>query len=197
MQRDLQRSHLCIPCRPYESTSIENPTRVDTALYVIGKAPGRDEDAQGVSFVGPSGKILGDWLKALRFTGVVDIFLANTVRCRLLSDDDPLRKADIQACRKYMCDDLRQLRASYKKIYILALGGAAVQALDLGSLREATRFQGRPVTITEPITIYRRAKSRRHLKTPAFRITIPRFIRETIKKPVGSLLPMNGSTQQL
>ena len=53
----------------------------DAQLMIIGEAPGKDEDEQGIPFVGRSGKFL---TKILSLLGIdrKELFITNTVKCR-------------------------------------------------------------------------------------------------------------------
>ncbi len=156
LQPDWHRKHLCIPTQAWKP-----PTSAETAILCIAKAPGKDEDAQGKLFVGASAQILDDWLTAMNMQGVVDFFLANTVRCRLCADDDPIKVSESKACQHWLVQDIRLLQARYKKIVLLVLGGAAASAFNLGSIREACRCQGQPLEIKESYKVWRQSKNRR------------------------------------
>lgn len=134
------------------------------ALVIIGKAPGKNETDKGECFVGMAGDYLDAWLKSMNFPDSVSVYLTNTVRCRLVPrDDGPITKEQSEACRSYLAADLRLIQAQHETILLLCLGGHAVQALGLGSIRDATRRQGQVVPITEKITTYRLTKSKRTL----------------------------------
>lgn len=70
-------------------------------LMIVGEAPGKDEDAQGVPFVGRSGKLLDQVM--LEELGVTRerVFIANTVMCRPPGNRDPL-PGEIAACNEWL-----------------------------------------------------------------------------------------------
>lgn len=76
-------------------------------LLFIGEGPGYHEDQQGRPFVGPAGKLLEQLLAAIGLTRQ-DVYIANVVKCRPPGNRDPL-PAEIQACRKYLDQQIRLL----------------------------------------------------------------------------------------
>jgi uracil-DNA glycosylase len=50
-------------------------------VLILGEGPGAEEDEQGLPFVGRSGKLLTDILKAIKFERN-DVYIANIVKCR-------------------------------------------------------------------------------------------------------------------
>ncbi|MBD3241609.1 MAG: uracil-DNA glycosylase, partial [Chitinivibrionales bacterium] len=54
----------------------------DAPLVVIGEAPGAEEDAQGLPFVGNAGRLLTDMLKAIGLDRSTDTFVTNVLKCR-------------------------------------------------------------------------------------------------------------------
>ncbi|MBA7540535.1 hypothetical protein ES705_32834 [subsurface metagenome] len=50
-------------------------------IFIIGEAPGRDEDLQGRPFVGKSGQLLDKILAACGFTRNEHVFISNIIKC--------------------------------------------------------------------------------------------------------------------
>ncbi len=65
-------------------------------LWIIGDAPGADEDAQGVPFSGKAGQLLDKILEAAG-VGQDEVFIANTVLCRPPGNRVPTND-EIAAC---------------------------------------------------------------------------------------------------
>jgi DNA polymerase len=114
----------------------------------VGEAPGADEDAQGLPFVGAAGQLLNRILAASGFKRE-EVYICNILKCRPPGNRTPL--ADEAAnCREYL---ERQL-ALVKPKYIVALGGCAATnllqtTLSLGKLRGRFHdYQGIPVMVT-------------------------------------------------
>jgi len=77
----------------------------DADLMIVGEAPGRREDEQGVPFVGPSGKLLESLLDDIGLHRS-DVYIANVVKCRPAGNRDP-RQEEIDACSDYLRSQLR------------------------------------------------------------------------------------------
>ncbi len=55
---------------------------VDAALMIIGEAPGAEEDAQGLPFVGAAGQLLTELLAGVAIDRKKDVFITNILKCR-------------------------------------------------------------------------------------------------------------------
>lgn len=93
-------------------------------LMLIGEAPGADEDAQGLPFVGRAGQLLTKILESVGIKRPDDIYIANTVKCRPPNNRAPLPKEQA-ACRPYL---EAQIKFVKPKIILLA-GAPAVKAI--------------------------------------------------------------------
>jgi DNA polymerase len=121
---------------------------------IVGEAPGEQEDRQGEPFVGESGKLLDNMLRALGLTrdeGPPErqVFIANTLKCRPPKNRNPV-PAETALCAPFL---ERQIELVQPRI-ILATGRFAAQALlasdePLGKLRgRVHRYRGVPVVVT-------------------------------------------------
>jgi len=70
----------------------------DSGIMLIGEGPGRDEDLQGIPFVGRSGQLLTKMLAAAGIDRDKDIFITNIVKCRPPQNRDPAPE-ETKACR--------------------------------------------------------------------------------------------------
>ena len=105
-------------------------------LMLIGEAPGADEDAQGLPFVGRAGQLLTKILESVNIKRPDDIYIANTVKCRPPNNRAPLPKEQ-EACRGYL---QAQIKLVKPKIILLA-GAPAVKAI-LKSSEPMTKIRG-------------------------------------------------------
>lgn len=110
-------------------------------LLFIGEAPGRDEDIQGVPFVGRAGQLLNKILVAAEIERE-DVYIANIIKCRPPNNRTPLTN-EIEACIPYLG---RQVALIAPKI-ICTLGLPATQTLlgirgSMGSLRGKMYVEG-------------------------------------------------------
>ena len=92
-------------------------------LVFIGEAPGRDEDLQGVPFVGRAGKLLDKMIAAIDFSRE-NVYIANILKCRPPGNRDP-KEDEITACEKYLAKQLELI----DPVLICALGRVAGQNL--------------------------------------------------------------------
>ena len=83
-------------------------------LMLIGEGPGRDEDQQGLPFVGRSGQLLTKMLKAMGFARE-QVFITNIVKCRPPQNRNP-SPDEADACMPYL---LRQIEVIQPKAIVL------------------------------------------------------------------------------
>ena len=96
----------------------------DAEVMFIGEGPGANEDAQGLPFVGRSGKLLDSYLEAVDLDRGKNIFIANIVKCRPPENRDPLPE-ESEACK----DWLRQQFMLLKPKIVVCLGRIAAQQM--------------------------------------------------------------------
>ncbi len=113
-------------------------------LVFVGEAPGRDEDLEGVPFVGKSGQLLTNILKAVAIERGRDAAIINVLKCRPPNNRDPMPE-EAAACRPFL---LRQLELLAPKVLML-LGRTAVTALlpDVAD-QSMTKLRGRVFEVT-------------------------------------------------
>ena len=109
---------------------------------LVGEGPGEQEDQQGEPFVGKSGQLLDNMLRAVALqrgdgTPAQQVYIANAVKCRPPNNRHP-EPDELAACAAFLA---RQVALVQPRI-IVALGRAAVQSL-LGSNEPIGRLRGR------------------------------------------------------
>jgi uracil-DNA glycosylase len=105
-------------------------------LMFVGEAPGRDEDVQGIPFVGRAGQLLTKMIEAIGFTRD-QVYIANVIKCRPPENRNP-EPDEVAACEPFL---FRQVE-TIKPAVIVALGTFAAQAL-LRSQDSISRLRGR------------------------------------------------------
>ncbi len=121
---------------------------------IVGEAPGEQEDREGEPFVGKSGQLLDNMLRAIglsREAGPPEtqVYIANAVKCRPPNNRNPTPQ-ELAACEGFL---VRQVELVQPKV-ILAMGAFAVQSLlrstePIGRLRgKVHRYQGVPLIVT-------------------------------------------------
>jgi uracil-DNA glycosylase len=92
-------------------------------IMFIGEAPGADEDAQGIPFVGRAGQLLTKIVEAMGYRRE-DVYIANIIKCRPPQNRTPLPE-EVTNCLPYV---LSQIELIQPKV-IVALGATALRAL--------------------------------------------------------------------
>jgi len=96
----------------------------DAALMIVGEAPGRDEDRDGLPFVGRSGRLLDTLLADEVGIDRAQVYIANVVKCRPPENRNP-RAEEIAACRPY----LEEQMALVAPTVVVTLGNFATKLL--------------------------------------------------------------------
>jgi uracil-DNA glycosylase len=104
-------------------------------LVFVGEGPGRDEDAQGLPFVGRAGKLLTQMIEAMGLERS-DVYICNVVKCRPPENRLP-EPDEIKTCSPFL---LRQLDTIAPKV-IVCLGACSAQTL-LETNRGISHFRG-------------------------------------------------------
>ncbi|MBQ7114586.1 MAG: uracil-DNA glycosylase [Clostridia bacterium] len=90
-------------------------------IMLIGEGPGRDEDLQGIPFVGAAGKLLDKMLAAIDLDRN-NVYIANIVKCRPPQNRTPLEE-EAEACIGH----LRAQVALVRPAIIVCLGATAAR----------------------------------------------------------------------
>lgn len=96
----------------------------EAQLCFIGEAPGADEDAQGLPFVGRAGQLLDRMIAAMGLSPEKDVYVCNILKCRPPENRRP-EPDEMAACFPYLHEQLSLVRPRV----IVALGNTAVTAL--------------------------------------------------------------------
>jgi DNA polymerase len=96
----------------------------DAALCFVGEAPGADEDAQGLPFVGRAGQLLDKMIAAMGLSPERDVYICNILKCRPPGNRRP-EPEEMATCIPYLHEQL----ALVKPKVIVAMGNTAVAAL--------------------------------------------------------------------
>ena len=147
VQALVEACRLCPLCETRTRTVFSDGTPTARLLFV-GEAPGRDEDLQGVPFVGRAGQLLTKMIGAIQLKRE-DVYIANVLKCRPPDNRTPI-PAEVERCLPY----LEQQIALVKPDLIVALGLSAAQALlgtkaSMGALRgRMFEYRGVPLVAT-------------------------------------------------
>jgi uracil-DNA glycosylase len=105
-------------------------------LLFVGEGPGADEDERGEPFVGRSGQLLTNMIKAMGTTRE-EVYIANIVKCRPPANRAPERE-ESETCSPFL---MRQIAAIKPKV-VVALGATAAKGL-LAMSAPMTQLRGR------------------------------------------------------
>jgi uracil-DNA glycosylase family 4 len=105
-------------------------------LFLVGEAPGGEEDRRGEPFVGPAGQLLDDILRAMKLRRE-DVYLANVVKCRPPENRTPT-PTETSTCAPFLRAQIDVVRPDI----ICALGGVAAHSL-LGTSASVSSLRGR------------------------------------------------------
>jgi uracil-DNA glycosylase family 4 len=117
----------------------------DARLFVIGEAPGADEDRQGEPFVGRAGQLLNAMLRSIGLPRS-QVYIANILKCRPPNNRDP-ELAESAACTPYLTQQIELVRPAA----LLAVGRISAQWL-LQTDSPIGKLRGRVMTYGESNT---------------------------------------------
>ena len=109
-------------------------------LMFVGEAPGRDEDEQGLAFVGRAGQLLTKIIEAMGRSRE-DVYIANVLKCRPPNNRNPERD-EVASCKPFLHEQIRLISPRA----IVTLGTFAAQAL-LETDEPISRMRGQWRTI--------------------------------------------------
>ena len=137
----------CSLCRTRTQTVFADGDPAARLLFV-GEAPGRDEDAQGLPFVGRAGQLLNKMIAAIDLKREA-VYICNVLKCRPPDNRVPAPD-EVERCRPFLERQIELVNPAL----ICALGLSAAQALlqtksSMASMRGKTfAFRGVPVIPT-------------------------------------------------
>ena len=115
---------------------------LNAELFIVGEAPGFNEDKEGRPFQGASGMLLYRLLDSLEL-GRERVYLTTLVKCRPPgSPPRPPRPSEVSACRPYL---VTQLAAVDPKV-VVAMGDLASRVLT-GRKEAVSRIRGRAIPL--------------------------------------------------
>jgi uracil-DNA glycosylase family 4 len=100
----VKETEICKNCK----NIVVGKGNLDADILFIGEAPGRNEDEQGLPFVGAAGKNL-DKLLANVGLSLNDIYVANILKCRPPENRDPLPE-EIKAHTPWLIKQIQSIK---------------------------------------------------------------------------------------
>ena len=173
-----EQASACQKCPQLASTRqtvVFGAGNADADLMFVGEAPGKNEDEQGLPFVGQAGKLLDKLLAEIGLTRA-DVFVVNVLKCRPPGNRDPA-PVEIENCQDYL---MRQIELIEPTV-ICTLGNFATKLLRADPTG-ITRLHGRE----EERVIGTRAVRLYPIFHPAAALYTPRML-ETLREDFARL----------
>lgn len=120
--REMREEHDC-PLAESRTNLVFGAGNANADLMFVGEAPGKNEDEQGLPFVGRAGKLLDQLLGEIGLARS-DVFVTNTLKCRPPGNRDPL-PGELEVCTPFL---YRQIELIEPKV-ICTLGNFATKLL--------------------------------------------------------------------
>jgi DNA polymerase len=117
----------------------------DAQIMLVGEAPGREEDASGIPFVGESGQLLDKMLSLIDLPRDT-VYVTNAVKCRPPKNRKPTGK-EINACRPHLIVELQNVKPEL----VIALGNEPLKSLTGKS--GITAFRGQAQELHKSIAL--------------------------------------------
>ena len=115
----------CTRCRLHtkRTTLVYGVGNADADLMFVGEAPGRDEDLQGIPFVGRAGQLLTKIIESIGLRRD-DVYIANVIKCRPPDNRNPAPD-EVRTCEPFLFAQIDAIRPRV----IVALGSFAARTL--------------------------------------------------------------------
>ena len=134
LAREVERCRRC-PLYRTRTHAVVGDGSPNARLVFVGEAPGRDEDLQGVPFVGAAGQLLTKMIEAMGLRREA-VYICNVLKDRTPANRTP-QPEEIEACLPFLREQLAIIRPAV----ICALGAVAAKAL-LGPHVAITKVRG-------------------------------------------------------
>lgn len=120
IRAEVRTCHRC-PLAEGRTQTVFGDGNPQARVLIVGEAPGKNEDLQGVPFVGAAGKYLNELL-GIAGLSREDVFIANVLKCRPPGNRDP-RVEEIECCTPFLREQTRTIDPEY----IVTLGNFATK----------------------------------------------------------------------
>ena len=147
LRLQVEACHAC-PLADGRTQTVFGDGNPEARVLFVGEAPGKNEDLQGIPFVGKAGQNLNALLEIAGLDRE-DVFIANVLKCRPPGNRDP-RPEEIQVCTPFLREQTRTIDPEF----IVTLGNFATKFILKtevgitrlhGTLQRAGRFKVFPI----------------------------------------------------
>ena len=108
----------------------------NSKIFIIGEAPGKDEDLNGEPFIGRAGKLLTEILLSIQLQRS-DVYITNTIKCRPPENRNP-NSNEISSCSHFLDKEIDLISP---KVIIL-LGKVAAETI-LNTSKSMAELRGK------------------------------------------------------
>jgi len=105
-------------------------------IFIIGEAPGKDEDLNGEPFIGRAGKLLTEILLSIKLERS-DVYITNTIKCRPPQNRNP-NNDEIESCSHFLDKEINLISPEV----IILLGKVAAHTV-LRSAKSMAELRGK------------------------------------------------------
>ncbi len=102
--RLVKETEICKQCK----NIVIGKGNIKAKILFVGEAPGRNEDEQGIPFVGAAGKNLDKLLSKVNLS-IDDIYIANILKCRPPENRNPLPE-EIRAHTPWLIEQIKEMK---------------------------------------------------------------------------------------
>jgi DNA polymerase len=133
---EIVKNNVCPDLAKQATNLVMGAGSLDADIVFIGEAPGKNEDLQGLPFVGAAGKFLSEMLQSIGLERK-DVYITNTVKYRPPNNRDPLPEEK----KEFLPYLLHQLAVIQPKL-IVTLGKHAMETFLPGM--KISQIHGQP-----------------------------------------------------
>lgn len=144
IKADILKNNICPDLAKQATNLVMGDGNPDADIVFIGEAPGKNEDVQGLPFVGAAGKFLNEMLESIGLERK-DVYITNIVKYRPPNNRDPLPD-EKKAFWPYL---LRQLSVIEPKI-VVTLGRHSMEYFLPDQKISAIHGQPKRIRILKP-----------------------------------------------
>ncbi|MBU2612360.1 MAG: uracil-DNA glycosylase [Nanoarchaeota archaeon] len=102
--RLVKETQICKDCK----NIVVGKGNLNADILFVGEAPGKNEDLEGIPFVGKAGKNLDNLLSKVGLD-IDDVYIANILKCRPPENRDPLPE-EIKAHTPWLIEQIKQIK---------------------------------------------------------------------------------------
>ena len=133
---------VCLGCKSCDlslkrTNVVFSDGKASAPIMLIGEAPGADEDASGVPFVGKAGKLLTSLISDVGLSRENDFYICNTVKCRPPENRVPTDE------EKNICERFLGAQINIVRPKVIVLCGSTSAKSFLGNDIKITQIRGK------------------------------------------------------